>query len=212
MDEIPSVWDEQWIFLFRQEPCWLWRPTLCAVRCRYIIRCCSIPLSVWSRPPCRDGRLCKSVQGRTSDKRVWTTQMIQFAPCCVFPKVIYRTRRNTQEPKSAVGTVASYRLDDRGSNHCGGQETFLFENRPAWSTHSLPFRRHRGCFPGVKRPGSQADNSALPNAKYKNEWSCSCTSTPLHAFKESRATTFCHLSFTHRQNCYCCSSNVWPSH
>jgi len=32
------------------------------------------------------------------------------------------------------------------------------------------------CFPGVKRPGFEADRSPLSSAWVKNEWSC--TSTP----------------------------------
>jgi hypothetical protein len=34
----------------------------------------------------------------------------------------------------------------------------------------------RDCFPGLKQPGSEADNSPPSSAKVKNAWSC--TSTP----------------------------------
>jgi len=42
------------------------------------------------------------------------------------------------------------------------------------------------CFPEVKRPGREVDNSLLSSADVKNEWSCA--SAPLHSFLTSTGT------------------------
>ena len=43
-----------------------------------------------------------------------------------------------------------------------------------WGPKSLVFNRCNGSFPGIKRPGREADHSS--GTKVKNEWSC--TSVP----------------------------------
>jgi hypothetical protein len=46
---------------------------------------------------------------------------------------------------------------------------------------SLPFNGYRFSFPGINRPGRDADHSPLSSTDVKNEWSCTCNPpTRLH--------------------------------
>jgi hypothetical protein len=88
----------------------------------------------------------------------------------------------------------SFGLGDRGSIPGRGRDCFLFATayRPALGT----------LFPGVKRPGRQADQSPPPSADIKNEWSC--TFTPSYVFLAwdlvKHRTNFTH---THVYICIC---------
>jgi hypothetical protein len=65
-----------------------------------------------------------------------------------------------------------------GSNPDTGWEFFSLPPRPdrLWNPPSLLSNVYYGFFPGVKRPGREADHSVPFSAEVKNVWSC--TSTP----------------------------------
>jgi hypothetical protein len=71
---------------------------------------------------------------------------------------------------------AGLRLDDRGFESLQGLGIFLFTTV---SMVSYPMG-NRVSFPGLKRPGREADHSLLSSAEVKNVWKY--TSTPQYAF------------------------------
>jgi hypothetical protein len=108
---------------------------------------------------------------------------------------------------SSVAIALGYGLDDRGSRDRfpTGAENFSLHHRVQNGSGAHPASYPvgiRGCFPGVKRPGREADHSPPSTAEVKNE--CRYTFTPQYVFmvwcsvkKESTGTTLpLPLSFT----------------
>jgi hypothetical protein len=90
----------------------------------------------------------------------------------------------TRRRGSVVGKVTGYRLNDRGVGVWVPVESRIFSSprRPNRSSSSpnLLFNRYRGPFPGVKRPGREADHSTPASAEVNKIWIY--TSTSLYAF------------------------------
>ena len=65
----------------------------------------------------------------------------------------------------------------QGSNPCRGKRLYVFPNRPdcLWSPPSLIFNA-RVSYPGIKRPGREADHLPPSSAEIKSR--CNLTSTP----------------------------------
>ena len=62
-------------------------------------------------------------------------------------------------------------LDNSGFDPLQGQEIFLFSKMTRAALVPTQLRSR-----GANRPGREADHSSQPNAKVKNEWSCTFTS------------------------------------
>ena len=60
----------------------------------------------------------------------------------------------------------------KGSNPAGAKEFPCSPNSTdsPWGPPNHLFNRYRGIFPGLKRPGCEADQSSPSRAKVKNEW------------------------------------------
>ena len=69
---------------------------------------------------------------------------------------------------SAVSITTRFELDGRGSNPGKGRD-FPQPSRTALGPPSLLYNGYRVCFPEVRRPGYEADNSPLPSAEVKSE-------------------------------------------
>jgi hypothetical protein len=84
-----------------------------------------------------------------------------------------------------ITLALGYGLDDRGSRirFPAGSGNFSLHHRvqkcSGVHTPSCPMDT-RGSFPGLKRPGREADHSPPSSAEVKNAWSY--TSTPLYVF------------------------------
>jgi hypothetical protein len=83
---------------------------------------------------------------------------------------------------SSVGIALGYGLDDRGSRvrFSAGAGNFSRHHRVQTGSGAHPASYPvgtRGFFPGVKRPGREADHSTPSSAEVKNVWSY--ISTPL---------------------------------
>jgi hypothetical protein len=86
---------------------------------------------------------------------------------------------------SSVGIALGYGLDDRGSRvrFPAGAGNFSLRHRVqnVSGAHLAPYPMGtRGSFPGVKRPGREADHSHPSSAEVKNAWSY--TSIPQYVF------------------------------
>jgi hypothetical protein len=82
--------------------------------------------------------------------------------------------KNSEPCDSSVGIVLGYGLDDRGSRvrFLAGAGNFSLHHRVQNGSGAHPASYLigiRGSFPGVKRPGREADNSLLSSAEVK-EW------------------------------------------
>jgi hypothetical protein len=81
---------------------------------------------------------------------------------------------------SSVGIALGYELDDRGSRvrlPAGSGNFSLhhrFQNGSGAHPASYPMAT-RGSFPGVRRPGCEADHSPPSSAEVKNAWSYTST-------------------------------------
>jgi hypothetical protein len=105
---------------------------------------------------------------------------------------------------SSVGIALGYGLDDRGSRvrFPAGAGNFSLHHRiqNGAGVHPASYPMGtRGSFPGVKRPGREADHSPSSRAEVKNAWSY--TSTPQYVFmawclvkhRDNFTFTFTHL-------------------
>jgi hypothetical protein len=86
---------------------------------------------------------------------------------------------------SSVGIPTGYELDDRevGVRVPGSVKNFLFStsSRPALGSAQPPTNGYWGAlYPGVKRPGREADHSPQTSAEVKKTWIY--TSTPPYVF------------------------------
>jgi hypothetical protein len=86
---------------------------------------------------------------------------------------------------SAVSITTGYGLDDQGvgsSSPAGGKNFhFSMSTRPALGVHPASYPIGTGgSFPGVKRPGPEADKSPPTSTEIKKIWIC--TSTPPYDF------------------------------
>jgi hypothetical protein len=86
---------------------------------------------------------------------------------------------------SSVGIALGYGLDDRGSRvrfpAVVGNFSLHHRVQSGSGAHSAFYPMGtRGSFPGVKRPGREADHSPPARAAVKNAWSY--TSTPKYVF------------------------------
>jgi hypothetical protein len=78
---------------------------------------------------------------------------------------------------SSVGIALGYGLDDRGSRvrFPGGDFSLHHRVQNGSGAHPASYPMGtRGSFPGVKRPGREADHSP-PSAEVKNAWSYTAT-------------------------------------
>jgi hypothetical protein len=84
----------------------------------------------------------------------------------------------SKEPSYLSGTTLGYGLDDRGFESRKGLGIFFHHRVQTGSgTHPASYPMGtRGSFPGVKRPGREADHSPLSSAEIKN--TLNYTSTP----------------------------------
>jgi hypothetical protein len=100
---------------------------------------------------------------------------------CIFvPSVVSCEEKDTHT--IYIYIALSYRVDDWGFESRQGLGIFLFTtgSRQALGPHSLLSDGYKGYFPGVRRPGRDADHSSTSSAEVKNAWSY--TSTPQYAF------------------------------
>jgi hypothetical protein len=86
---------------------------------------------------------------------------------------------------SSVGIALGYGLDDRGSRvrFPAGTGNFSLHYRVQNGSEAHPASYPmgtRGSFPGVKRPGREADHSPPISAEIKNAWSYTSTPPCLH--------------------------------
>jgi hypothetical protein len=67
-------------------------------------------------------------------------------------------------------TATCYGLDSRGSIPGRGKLFLFYPQRPdwLWGPPNLLFNGYRGSFPGLKRPGLEADHSPPSSADVKN--------------------------------------------
>jgi hypothetical protein len=80
--------------------------------------------------------------------------------------------------------MIGYGLDDReaGVGVPVGSRIFTSPRRPdrLWGQPNLLYNGYQGLFPGVKRPGREADHYPLTSVEVKKMWIY--TSTPPYAF------------------------------
>jgi hypothetical protein len=81
---------------------------------------------------------------------------------------------------SSVGIALGYGLDDRGSRvrFLAGAGNFSLHHRVQNGSGAHPASYPMGTvgsFPGVKRPGREADHSSPSSAEVKNAWSYTST-------------------------------------
>ena len=80
-----------------------------------------------------------------------------------------------------------------GSNAGRGKSLFFPPKRPdwLWDPPSLPFNGYGGSFPGVKRPGSDANHLRPSCVDVDNEWRYSSASPVcLHVVDSQKSTFF----------------------
>jgi hypothetical protein len=82
----------------------------------------------------------------------------------------YITKNNLSQDNS-VSIAMGYRLDARVRFPTGPRDSSLFHSiQTSSGAHSASYSMGTGCsFPGVKRPGCEADHSLPSNAEVKNE-------------------------------------------
>ena len=99
------------------------------------------------------------------------SSLLSVRPMCPCMSIALRMRE--------ISYVSRYTDKVRGSIS-GGSRSFSSAERShlLWTAPSFLVRGIRGSFPGVGRPGREADLSLPSSAKVKNEWSC--TSPPTH--------------------------------
>jgi hypothetical protein len=89
----------------------------------------------------------------------------------------YVSNNGTNESRdSSVGIALGYGLNDRGSGvrFPAGAGNFSLKHRVQHGSGAHPAsypRVTRGSFPGVKRPGPEADRLLPSSAEVKNAWS-----------------------------------------
>jgi hypothetical protein len=79
-----------------------------------------------------------------------------------------------QEPRQLSGITLGYGLDDRWFESRQGLGNFSLHHRVQTGSGAHPTSYPVGTkdsFPGVERPGREADHLPAPNAEVKNVWS-----------------------------------------
>jgi hypothetical protein len=100
-------------------------------------------------------------------------------------KANHFAQNGSKSRDSSVGIALGYGLDDQGSRvrYPAGAGNFSLHHRVQNGSGAHPASYTMGTrdsFPGVKRPGREADHSPPSSAEVKNAWSY--ISTPQYAF------------------------------
>jgi hypothetical protein len=107
---------------------------------------------------------------------------VQYFPATLINELITNVTPLHRSRDSVVGIATGYGLEDRGVEVRVPVVSINFSSpfRPdrLWGSPSLVSNGYRGFFPGVKRPGREADHSPPGSAEAKKMWIH--TSTPLY--------------------------------
>jgi hypothetical protein len=145
---------------------------------------------IWHLPlqACPTGQTL-SITARLYECEIWSLTLREEHRLCVYVNGILRgmfifKAEGVGSRDSAVGIATGYGLDGRGVGvrvPVGARFSPLHvvQTGPGASPASYPMGSGSS-FPGVKRPGREADDSPPTNAEVNNTWIY--TSTPLYVF------------------------------